>query len=243
MSAPQEGDCIKVFPIATALARAYNCLLLPGLGVTACLSPADSKLMTHDEEKESAYCCSSGREKIIQDLYIWGERVCQMMWPCFFVLCKKKNPPLVIFAPVLLKKLVWEIHPRTTSLEFRATYRTRQEKKKVQRLWCGFRKQLWALLNTISELSSSSIYLHVFQPSSQLSADCYASVVTGRGNCGPNRKWHQIRCSVISASWVGENVRVKGREKKDLIGGKRKQTVFRSQSVSVAQTSQTLWSC
>ena len=44
MSAPQEGGCIKVFPIATALARAYNCLLLPGLGVTApaCLSPGDS---------------------------------------------------------------------------------------------------------------------------------------------------------------------------------------------------------
>lgn len=107
MSAPQEGDCIKVFPIATALARAYNCLLLPGLGVTACLSPADSKLMTHDEEKESAYCCSSGREKIIQDIYMG--RAClsdDVALP--FVLCKKKIPPLVIFAPVLLKKVVCE---------------------------------------------------------------------------------------------------------------------------------------
>lgn len=54
MSAPQEGGCIKVFPIATALARAYNCLLLPGLGVTvpACLSPRDSQLTTDDEAKE-----------------------------------------------------------------------------------------------------------------------------------------------------------------------------------------------
>lgn len=105
MSAPQEGDCIKVFPIATALARAYNCLLLPGLGVTACLSPADSKLMTHDEEKESACCCSSGREKIIQDIYM-GRACLSDDVALLFVLCKKKNnnPPLVIFAPVFGKE-------------------------------------------------------------------------------------------------------------------------------------------
>lgn len=55
MSAPQEGGCIKVFPIARALARAYNCLLLPGLGVTACLSPRDSQLATDDEERSCSF--------------------------------------------------------------------------------------------------------------------------------------------------------------------------------------------
>lgn len=66
MSAPQEGELYKSLvppPTARALARAYNCLLLAGLGVTACLSPADSKLMTHDEEEESSHRCSAATEK------------------------------------------------------------------------------------------------------------------------------------------------------------------------------------
>lgn len=98
MSAPQEGDCIKVFPLATALARAYNCLLLPGLGVTACLSPADSQLTTHDEEKELefAYCCSFGRGyNTGYTLYMEREREREYildcppaMWPC--LLCYAK---------------------------------------------------------------------------------------------------------------------------------------------------------
>lgn len=103
MSAPQEGDCIKVFPIATALARAYNCLLLPGLGVTACLSPADSKLMTHDEEKESAYCCSSGREKIIQDIYM-GRACLSDDVALLFVLCKKKKSTFSHFCTCVVKE-------------------------------------------------------------------------------------------------------------------------------------------
>lgn len=72
MSEPQEGACIKVFPIATSLARAYNCLLLPGLGVTvpACLSPADSQLPTDEEEKELevSLCCSFWQGKCMSYL-------------------------------------------------------------------------------------------------------------------------------------------------------------------------------
>lgn len=85
------------------------------------------------------------------------------------------------------------------------------------------------------------VYLHV-SSSAHSCEQTATSVVTDKSDCGPNRKWHQIRCSVISPGWVGENDRVKGRKKR-LIGGKRKLPVFHSHSVAAAQTSQTLWSC
>lgn len=46
---PWRGGCIKVPPIVTALARAYNYVLLPRLGVTT--SVTDSQLVTAHEEK------------------------------------------------------------------------------------------------------------------------------------------------------------------------------------------------
>ncbi len=60
-------------------------------------------------------------------------------------------------------------------------------------------------------LTFDPVYLHV--SSSHSCWQAAASVVTGKSEWKPNRKWHHVRCSVISLGWVGENDRVKGRKK------------------------------
>lgn len=250
MSAPQEGGCIKVFPIATALARAYNCLLLPGLGVTACLSPGDSQLATDDVESSYSVSLLLGRidntgdnTRDIHQIRVLSSR-CACCLLCFAKRSSSVGLCTCIVREVVGETPVWELCTLKTNTRL-ATHQNTNKTLSDALIWvrkaaAGSSKQL--------QLANSNLWPHLFacfELHSQLSASCYScKLLAARLKTKQEMTSHPLLRDITGP---GRRKRSKGRRETErsaaeqLMSGKRKLSVFRSHTAAVAQTSQTLW--